>query len=161
MENLRINSVSFAGIRKVTTFILPISSSKKLTDISVSIKDGFVTSYNKKQANSPLLKVTQFFAKKDKLVGTHIEYPNGGYKGSRTFANGLQMSYSATKLSDDLYLAGTTLKNPKKGLISAHISHDAFDEKGKPVIFTLKQLLKMMKSTKKARLIPPEELAKL
>jgi len=160
MENLRINSVSFAGIRKVTTFILPISSSKKLTDISVSIKDGFVTSYNKKQANSPLLKVTQFFAK-DKLVGTHVEYPNGGYKGNRTFANGLQMSYSATKLSDDLYLAGTTLKNPKRGLISAHISHDAFDEKGKPVIFTLKQLLKMMKSTKKARLIPPEELAKL
>ena len=161
MENLKIAHVSFSGVRKITTFVLPISSSKKLTDISVIIKDGFVTSYNKKQANSPLLKVTQFFAKKDKLVGTHVEYPNGGYKGSRTFANGLQMSYSATKLSDDFYVAGTTLKSPKQGLISAHISHDAYDKEGKPFIFTLKQIQKMMSESKSARELCEEELAKL
>ena len=156
----KVNPVSFGGVRKVTTFVLPVSKNKKLTEVSAVIQNGFVTSSNKKQAGSPLLKVTQFFAKNDKLVGNHIEYPNGNYQGTRTFANGLQMSYSATKLSDDLYLAGTTFKNPKKGLISAHISHDAFDEKGKPVIFTLKQLLKMMKQSKEARLIPSEELAK-
>ena len=54
-----------------------------------------------------------------------------------------------------------TLKNPKKGLISAHISHDAYDNKGKPIVFTLKQILGLMNASKKARLIPPEELAKL
>ena len=93
----KVNPVSFGGIRKVTTFVLPVSKNKKLTEVSAVIQDGFVTSYNKKQAGSPLLKVTQFFAKNDKLVGNHIEYPNGNYRGTRTFANGLQMSYSATK----------------------------------------------------------------
>ena len=157
----KVNPVSFGGIRKVTTFVLPVSKNKKLTEVSAVIQDGFVKSSNKKQASFPLLKVTQFFAKNDKLVGNHIEYPNGNYQGTRTFANGLQMSYSATKLSDDLYVAGTTLKNPKQGLISAHISHDAYDKKGKPVIFTLKQIQEMMNASQKARELTSEEIAKL
>ena len=157
----KVNPVSFGGVRKVTTFVLPVSKNKKLTEVSAVIQDGFVTSSNKKQVGPQLLKVTQFFAKNDKLVGNHIEYPNGNYQGTRTFANGLQMSYSATKLSDDFYIAGTTLKNPKQGLISAHISHDAYDKKGKPVIFTLKQIQKMMNESKSARELCEEELAKL
>lgn len=157
----KVNPVSFGGVRKVTTFVLPVSKNKKLTEVSAVIQDGFVTSSDKKQAGSPLLKVTQFFTKNDKLVGNHIEYPNGNYRGTRTFANGLQMSYSATKLSDDLYVAGTTLKNPKQGLISAHISHDAYDKEGKPFIFTLKQIQKMMNESKSARELCEEELAKL
>ena len=157
----KVSPVSFGGVRKVTTFVLPVSKNKKLTEVSAVIQDGFVKSASKKQANSPLLKVTQFFTDKDKLVGNHIEYPNGNYRGTRTFANGLQMSYSATKLSDDFYIAGTTLKNPKQGLISAHISHDAYDKEGKPFIFTLKQIQKMMSESKSARELCEEELAKL
>ncbi|MBO5948007.1 hypothetical protein J6Q66_04140 [bacterium] len=157
----KVNPVSFGGVRKVTTFVLPVSKNKKLTEVSAVIQDGFVKSSDKKQAGSPLLKVTQFFAKNDKLVGNHIEYPNGNYQGTRTFANGLQMSYSATKLSDDFYVAGTTLKSPKQGLISAHIAHDAYDKEGKPFIFTLKQIQKMMNESKSARELCEEELAKL
>ena len=147
-----ISSPSFCGIKKVVSFVLPIKN-KKLNSVSMSIQNGickplksdtFVPS--KKVKSKPLTKITQYF-NKDKLVGVHIDYADGGYKGSREFADGTKISYNASNLGGGLFVAGTHIKNSKKGLIGAHISHDAYDKKGRPAVPTLK-LIKALENPK-------------
>ena len=140
-----VNAISFNGIRKITSYIIP--TKKNLEQISLNIQKGkckilksdtFVPATKAKEKS--LIKLTQFF-NKDKLVGTHVDYVGGGYQGTREFANGIKISYSATKIGTNegkpIFVAGTNIKS---SLICAHVSHDAYDKNGKPAILTLKAI---------------------
>ena len=139
----RVSNPSFCGIKKVVTYILPVKA-KKLQNISASIQKGiykplkedtFVPS--KKAKPRSLIKMTQFF-NKDRLVGTHYQFVDGSYSGNRIFADGTQITYNATNLGNGFYVAGTRVKS--KDIIGGHISHDAYDKKGRPAIPTLKMI---------------------
>ncbi|MBQ7449799.1 hypothetical protein IJS77_00140 [bacterium] len=143
MNIQRVNLPSFCGIKKVVSMVSPaqlkdyISSQDDISQKACSTlnADTFVPS--QKENHEELIKMTQFF-NNNRLVGTHYDFANGGYVGERTFADGTQISYSATKLGENFFVAGTSVKNPQKGLIGGHISHDAYDKKGRPAIPTLK-----------------------
>ena len=143
----KINSPSFNGIRKVVSMVLP-TKMRNLDTISMSIqkgvcrtvKDGFVPSKKAKPAS--LIKMTQYF-NKDRLVGTHYDFAGGGYMGNRTFADGTQIKYSASRLfGTDTFVAGTKFK--REGFIGwGHMSHDAYDKNGRPAVPTLKFIDKL------------------
>ena len=142
MNIQKINSQSFCGITKMVTICIP-TTKRNLNSISLNIqnatcktikKDSFIPS--KKAKSFSLAKMTQFF-NKDNIVGTHIEFANGSYSGTRKFADGTKLSYSATNLGNGFFVAGTQIKAPWG---SGHISHAAYDKKGKPAIPTLKMI---------------------
>ena len=143
MNIQRVNLPSFCGIKKVVSMISPAqledfaSNSGNISQKTGGTLSEDVFTHSEEEKPSELIKMTRFF-NKVKLVGTHYDFANGGYAGERTFADGTQILYSATKLGKDFYVAGTNIRNPKKGLISGHISHDAYDKKGRPAIPTLK-----------------------
>ena len=140
-----VNNHSFCGIRKVVSIVLP-TKLRNLDTVSMSIQKGVCKSLKtdtfvptKKSKPASLIKMTQFF-NKDKLVGTHYDFVNRGYQGNRTFADGTVISYSATNMGNGFFIAGTRIKNPRKGLIGAHMSHDAYKKNGQIAVPTLKQI---------------------
>ena len=131
MSIQKVNSVSFSGIRKVVTAISPQEAKTIQNALN---KDNFV-SFLKPVKKSPLTQIINFF-NGEKHVGILHKYKDGTFVGTRTFANGTKVTYSAqkiiTKKFGETVFSNATVEG--KGILSSTIPYKPFDKNGNIVI---------------------------
>lgn len=157
MQTQKVNSLSFCGIRKVIRAISP-----KEADI---INRAFIKNKRNIPALIPvkdnsLVEIVSLY-NGEKLVGIQHKYKDGSFMGTRTFADGTSVTYSAsyifTKLFGKKLFSGATVKG--KGILCKFLPYDKpIHKNGNPVIPTLKEIKAFNKPENILSLIKKGEL---
>lgn len=155
MSIQKVNSVSFKGIRKVVKTISPKDA--KIIQDTLNKKNPLSSLMPAKE--SPITQIVNFFSGK-KIVGTIHKYKDGSFIGTRTFADGTKVTYSAdyilTKKSGEKLYSSAVAKG--KGILAPSIPYKPFDKNGNIITPTLKEIKDFNKPENIINLIKTGEL---